>query len=403
MTNHSLTATENIFRGKTALFIIGMIWVAFNLRPAITSVGPLVGDIRQDLGISNGMAGWLTTLPVLSFAIFSLVAPKIGNRLGNEKTVFLGLLILTCGIVIRSSGPIIAVFAGTALIGVGVAINNVLLPGIVKHRFPEKTGMMTSIYSTSMGLFAAIASGVSIPLSQGLHLGWRRTLVLWGIIGVIALILWATQLGKKNPPDLPSSDTTSTPLWRSPLAWQVSFFMGLQSFLFYCMIAWLPEILSSQGMSRSMAGWMLFGVQFIGLPATFLAPVLADRFSHQRGIVGGISILYFVGLLGLFASGNLAIAILSVISIGLGQGASISLSLTMLSLRANHAKQAAALSGMAQSFGYLLAAIGPILTGFLYDTTHSWTLPILTFLIITLLMLLAGLGAGRNVTVFHEN
>ncbi len=152
-----------------------------------------------------------------------------------------------------------------------------------------------------------------------------------------------------------------------------------------------------------MAGWMLFGVQFIGLPATFLAPVLADRFSHQRGIVGGISILYFVGLLGLFASGNLAIAILSVISIGLGQGASISLSLTMLSLRANHAKQAAALSGMAQSFGYLLAAIGPILTGFLYDTTHSWTLPILTFLIITLLMLLAGLGAGRNVTVFHEN
>ena len=212
-------------------------------------------------------------------------------------------------------------------------------------------------------------------------LRWRRTLVLWGIIGVIALILWATQLGKKNPPDLPSSDTTSTPLWRSPLAWQVSFFMGLQSFLFYCMIAWLPEILSSQGMSMSMAGWMLFGVQFIGLPATFLAPVLADRFSHQRGIVGGISILYFVGLLGLFASGNLAIAILSVISIGLGQGGEYQpLSHHVESLRANHAKQAAALSGMAQSFGYLLAAIGPILTGFLYDTTHSWTLPILTFL-----------------------
>lgn len=178
--------------------------------------------------------------------------------------------------------------------------------------------------------------------------------------------------------------------------------MGLQSFLFYCIIAWLPEILSSQGMSRGMAGWMLFGVQFIGLPATFLAPVLADRFSHQRGIVGVISLLYFLGLLGLFASGNPVMAVLSVIFIGLAQGASISLSLTMLSLRANHAKQAAALSGMAQSFGYLLAAIGPILTGFLYDTTHSWTLPILSFLLVSLFMLMAGLGAGRNVTVFHE-
>ncbi|MFD1434128.1 CynX/NimT family MFS transporter [Kroppenstedtia eburnea] len=402
MTEHSLPATEKISKGRTALFIIGMIWVAFNLRPAITSVGPLIGDIRQDLGISNGLAGLLTTLPVLGFALFSLLAPKMGNRLGNERTVFLGLIILTSGIVIRSSGPIAAVFAGTALIGVGVAIGNVLLPGIVKHRFPEKTGMMTSIYSTSMGLFAAIASGVSIPLSRGLHLGWRRALLLWGIVGVIALILWVAQLGRKDRPDIPQSAADSTPLWRSPLAWQVSFFMGLQSFLFYCIIAWLPEILSSQGMSRGMAGWMLFGVQFIGLPTTFLAPVLADRFSHQRGIVGVISLLYFLGLLGLFASGNPVMAVLSVIFIGLAQGASISLSLTMLSLRANHAKQAAALSGMAQSFGYLLAAIGPILTGFLYDATHSWTLPILSFLLVSLFMLMAGLGAGRNVTVFHE-
>lgn len=402
MAEHSISSSKHLPKGKTFLFIIGIIFVAFNLRPAITSVGPLIGEIRRDLGISNSMAGLLTTLPVLSFAVFSLLAPKIGNRLGNERTVFLGLVLLTGGILIRSTGSTVSVFGGTALIGIGIALGNVLLPGIVKQRFPDKTGLMTSVYSTSMGLCAGIASGLSIPLSQGLNLGWRRTLLLWGILGVIALILWMAQLGKKEQPNTPPATQGDEPLWRSPLAWQVSFFMGLQSFLFYCIITWLPEILSSQGMNLSTAGWMLFGVQFIGLPATFLAPVLADRFTHQKGIVGGISLLYFLGLLGLFASGNPTVALLCVVFIGLAQGGSISLSLAMLSLRANHAKQAAALSGMAQSVGYLLAAIGPILIGFLYDTTHSWTLPITVFLVIAVLMTMAGLGAGRNVTVFHE-
>lgn len=399
---HSIGASGSLSKRKAFLLIVGIIFVAFNLRPAITSVGPLIGEVRRDLGISNSMAGLLTTLPVLSFAVFSLLAPKIGHRLGNERTVFLGLILLSGGILIRSTGPAVAVFGGTALIGIGVAIGNVLLPGIVKQRFPEKTGLMTSVYSTSMGLCAGLASGLSIPLSQGLHLGWRRTLLLWGIPGVIALLLWVAQLGGKKQPHPPPTPQMDQPLWRSPLAWQVSFFMGLQSFLFYCLITWLPEIFSSQGMNLSTAGWMLFGVQFIGLPATFLAPVLADRFSHQKGIVGGISLLYFLGLLGLFASGHPTVALLSVVFIGLAQGGSISLSLAMLSLRANNAVQAARLSGMAQSVGYLLAAIGPILIGFLYDTTHSWTLPIMVFLVIAVLMTLAGLGAGRNATVFHE-
>ena len=242
MNEHSVPATEKISKGNTALFMVGMIWVAFNLRPAITSVGPLIGEIRQDLGISNGLAGLLTTLPVLGFALFSLLAPKIGNHLGNERTVFLGLIILTSGIVIRSSGPIAAVFTGTALIGVGVAIGNVLLPGIVKHRFPEKTGMMTSIYSTSMGLFAAIASGVSIPLSRGLHLGWRRALLLWGIVGVIALLLWVAQLGRKSPPISRDLQKTPSPCGDLPLPGKSVFLWGCSPFFF---IALSPGFLKS--------------------------------------------------------------------------------------------------------------------------------------------------------------
>lgn len=387
------------------LLLFGIIFVAFNLRPAITAIGPIIGMIRADFGISNGTAGFITTLPLLSFAAFSILAPRLGQKLGNEQTILLGLFVLFFGIIIRSIGFISTVFLGTLLVGVGVAIGNVLLPGIVKAKFPSKVGIMTSMYTTSMNTFAALGSGISIPLAQGLRLGWQKSLAFWAVIALIAIIIWLPQLKgnlrrRKSSKGQPSSIKE---LWGSAVAWQVTLFMGLQSFLFYCSIAWIPEILKSGGMNLPTAGWLLSLMQLIGLPATFLAPVLAGRFQTQKGIVLVICIFYFAGMLGLLLGSTYSMSVISIICVGVAQGASISLALTLIGLRTRGARQAANLSGMAQSIGYLLAAIGPSLIGFLFDRTHSWTIPLVILCVVVGLMAIAGVGAGKDRFVVEES
>ncbi|MEC1354673.1 MFS transporter [Bacillus sonorensis] len=398
---HHIDARRN--RINNILLITGIIFIAFNLRPSITSVGPLISSIRTDLDMTNGMAGFLTTLPLLSFAFLSPVAPKLGQRLGNERTLWIGLVVLLIGILLRSYGETFTLFAGTALIGIGIAICNVLLPSLIKHKYPEKAGIMTSFYTTSMSIFAALASGISIPLSHGLQWGWSASLMVWAGLAFLAILIWVPQLRYHDTANRTVSlKTDGQTVWRSKIAWQVTFFMGIQSFLFYCTIAWLPEILKSHGMSMSLSGWMLSLMQFASLPSTFLTPVLAGRFRDQKSIVLGLGILYLAGMTGLLYGGNAALLTLWVVLIGVGQGSSISLALTLIGLRSENAHQAAALSGMSQSAGYLLAAIGPSFVGFLYDHTHSWNGPILLFIAALIALIGTGLGAGRNLYIYAK-
>ncbi|MDM5303939.1 MFS transporter [Bacillus subtilis] len=375
--------------------IIGIIFIAFNLRPAITSVGPVISSIRADLHMSNGTAGFLTALPLLSFAVLSPLAPKFGQRLGNERTLWLGLLMLLIGILLRSAGLISALFAGTALIGIGIAIGNVLLPSLIKHKYPEKSGIMISLYTTSMCIFAALASGVSVPLAAQMEGGWKQAFLLWGGLAFLALLIWIPQLRHRDTANKAVKLQTSS-IWASKMAWHVTIFMGLQSFLFYSSIAWFPEILRSHGIDTSTAGWMVSLMQFASLPSTFLTPVFADRLKHQRGIVAGLTAVYLIGLCGLLAGGSHILLAVWMIIIGIGQGSSISLALTLIGLRSENAQQAAALSGMSQSFGYLLAAVGPIFVGYLFDQTHSWTMPLVLLIAALITMGAAGLGAGRD-------
>jgi MFS transporter, CP family, cyanate transporter len=384
---------------KSTFLLLGIILAACNLRAPLTSLGPLIHSIRVDLGISNGLAGLLTTLPLISFALLSPIAPKIGVRFGNERTLLFGLLVLVIGVLVRSIGFTFTLFTGTALIGLGIAMGNVLLPSLVKHKFPNKVGLITSIYSTSMGICAALASGISIPIAQGLHAGWKLSLACWAGLAVLATCIWVIELrngGTEKSAAAKQNYIADSPLWRSTLAWQITLFMGLQSFLFYCTIAWLPDILASHGVDGSTAGWMLSLMQFVSLPTTFFTPILADRLSGQRGIVVCLGMIYLLGLAGLLAGENMIMVTISVALVGLAQGGCISLALALFGLRAANAKQAGELSGMAQSVGYLLAAVGPVFTGFLFDKVHAWTLPLLMLSIVAILMTAAGIGAGRN-------
>ncbi|GIO26463.1 CynX/NimT family MFS transporter [Ornithinibacillus bavariensis] len=381
------------------MLIAGIIIVSFNLRPAITSVGPLITTIRDDIGLTNWSAGLLTSLPLLAFAFMSPIAAKLGNRFSNERTMLWGLMILTIGISLRSISMIFLLVVGTILVGIGIAVCNVLLPGVIKEKFPLKVGLMTSVYSTGMGTFAALASGLSVPLASGFKLGWNLALFVWVIPTLLGIVIWfylaRKENGNKNVDSLNFADNSHS-LWSNALAWQIAFYMGLQSFLFYVTISWLPEILHATGVSMEAAGWMLSLMQFIGLPASFFVPVLAGKYSSQRLLVVLLGISSICGYLGLLLGNSHMAMFISIVFLGIGLGGTFPLALTLLGLRSRNARQAANLSGMAQSLGYLLAAIGPMLFGFLFDITHAWTLPLITLIFITVLVITFGLGAGRN-------
>jgi len=400
-------SVDKIKQNKLRLFLIilAIVIVSINLRPAITSVGPLIGMIRTDLGLEHWSAGLLTSLPLFAFAIMSPIVPQLANRFTNERMMVFGLFVVMLGIGLRSIPYKVLLFGGTILLGIGIAICNVLLPSIVKERFPQKIGLMTGVYSTTMGVFAAIASGLSAPLATKLSLGWQLSLLLWIIPALIGMIVWiffARNNEQNDKRSLKFIQSFDQQIWKSPLAWQIAFFMGLQSSLFYITVSWLPEILQFIGQDVNTAGWMLSYAQFIGLPIGFLIPVLAGRMKRQFSLVLILGLLAFVGFSGLLFTSSFGLIMLSITFIGITVGGTFPLALTFLALRARTAQQASYLSGMAQSVGYLIAALGPILMGLLFDLTKSWSVPLIVLMIITLLTIIFGLSSSRDQYVLDK-
>ncbi|WP_342042072.1 CynX/NimT family MFS transporter [Bacillus sp. OTU2372] len=381
------------------LLITGIVLVAFNLRPAITSVGPLVGMIQEDVGLAHWSAGLLMSFPLLVFATMSPIVPRIANRISNEMTLLVGLIALVIGIAIRSIPMTFFLFTGTLLIGVGIAVGNVLLPAVVKDKFPEKFGLMTSVYSTSMGLVASLASGLSVPLAKDLDLGWQGALIVWAIPAVIAILLWIYLLRYNQGAEhagIKKAASSSKEMWLSPLAWQIAIFMGFQSFLFYVTISWLPEILQSHGLSIGTAGWLLSITQLSGIPASFFIPVIAGRYRSQIWIAFVLGLLSIIGYAGLLLGSSYPVLIISIIFIGVALGGNFPLALSYIGLRSRNAQRAVELSGMTQSTGYILAAIGPLLIGYLYDMTRLWTIPLIALTVVSVVLTVFGMISGRN-------
>lgn len=391
-------------RSTTSLIIlvIGIIFLASNLRAPITAVGPVVASIRDGLGISNIMVGALTTIPLLAFAILSPFAPRLARRFGMEVVLFVVLIVLSIGLVLRPTGGISMLYIGTLLIGSGIAIANVLMPAFIKMKFSNNIGMMTGIYSVSMNLTGALAAGLSIPIATSTSFGWKGSIGVWAIFGITALIFWIPQIRHRQKEALPGQkDIKGKSLWRSKLAWKITLFMGLQSLLFYSLVAWLPVILQSRGMQASEAGWMLSFIQFSQLPFTFVVPIIAGRMKNQVSLVWITFILMTMGLAGILFGGT-TFVLPSVIIIGVASAFAFSLAMMFFSLRTTNSFEAADLSAMAQSFGYLLAASGPPIFGLLFDLTNGWTIPLLLLIAATFCILLVGLGAAKDEYVSEQ-
>lgn len=384
---------------KTALLlVIGIIFIATTLRSPLTSVGPIISHIRDGLAISNILAGFITTIPLLAFAIVSPVVPKIARRFGIELTLFFSIILLAAGIIIRSLGTAPLLFIGTALIGTAISFGNVLLPGLIKLKFPLRIGLLTATYTVSMNLSASIGAGISYPIADKTSFGWQGALGCWTILTIIAALIWLPQINKQKRMSVQveaSPSNKSKSLLSSPLTWTITLCMGLQSLIFYTTAAWIPEIVHSQGVSADKSGWMLSLLQFAQLPITFLTPIIAGRMKDQRILVGVFTIFYILGFLGLLY-GDTSFTFIWMILIGLAGGASFGLVMMFFSLRTRTPMEAAELSGTAQSIGYLFAAIGPVFFGFLHDVTASWTTPILLFIVMAILLFASGMHAGRD-------
>jgi len=396
--NQNKKLNPKVQQSAVWITIIGIIFVAANLRAPLTSVGPLVALIKDHLHISNTLAGMITTLPLLAFALFSPFVPRLGRKFGMELIILISVVSLTVGIILRSLSGVATLYIGTAILGLAISICNVLLPSLIKREFPTRIGLMTGMYSISMNLFGAIASGISIPIAVGLGFKWQGALGIWSILSFVSILFWLPQMKRQNRNHSIThnqTDDSNINLWRSKLAWQVSLFMGLQSLMFYVLIAWLPEILKLHGIGSDQSGWLLSIMQLALLPFTFIVPVIAGRMSSQRSLVIIASILYLIGTLGLLY-GSSDLIVLWIIILGIAGGFDFSLALMFFGLRTKNAHQAAELSGMAQSVGYLLAAIGPTLFGYLHDVTHSWTIPLLILVSISVFLLIFGLGAARD-------
>ncbi|MEO4053786.1 MFS transporter [Solibacillus sp. CAU 1738] len=384
-----------IINKHTLLFVIAIFLIATTLRTPLTVVGPIISFIREGLGISNVLAGFLTTIPLLAFAVVSPFAAPISRKFGMELTLFYSVILLLGGIVIRSLGLTSLLVLGTVLIGVAIAFGNVLIPSYFKLKFPLHIGILTGIYTVSMNLSAGLAAGFSHPIASS-SFGWQGSLSFSGILCVLTLIAWLPLLrGKKVEVAAPSTEQASKKLSRSTLAWAIAFAMGFQSFLFYCTATWIPEIYIAQGIDPENAGWLVTIMQFSQIPMTFIMPILAAKLTSQRPIVIFFTVCYFIGFTGMIMEWT-SLAVVWMIFLGFAGGASFGLCMMLFNLRTKTAYDAAELSGFAQSIGYLLAAIGPVAFGFIHDLTDSWFMPNVLFMIAATLLFITGMISSKN-------
>jgi CP family cyanate transporter-like MFS transporter len=371
---------------------VGVAIIAFTMRQPVAGVPPLL----ERLGLGGTAQSMLVTIPVLCFALGALAGPVVRRRLGEERAVFVLLGATLAGLLVRAYSPEWALFSGTIVIGLAIAVLNVLIPSLIKRRFPDRVGAMMAAYTMAITLGASLASGVTVPIAQAMGDSTAWGLVVWALPVVVALVIWAPQLRVKAADDTDRS--TGRSLWRDWLAWNVMAFMGLVTLIYFAVLSWLPGIYIDRGVTEAHAGVLLMVMNVTGLIGNFVAPIVAERMRDQRAAVVATVAFGTAGVLGIWLAPT-STALIWVTLFGIAQGSALSLALLLMVLRAADPDTAARLSSMAQAGGYLIGATGPLVMGLLYTATGSWTGPLAFLLAMTLLGLPPGLVAGRNAQV----
>ncbi|GGY50401.1 MULTISPECIES: CynX/NimT family MFS transporter [Streptomyces] len=404
-------AARRALLAHPVVLLVGIVLASLNMRAALASVSPLVSDISQSFGLSSTASSLVTSVPVLFLGLGALVAPWLARRFGSEPVLLFALLLLAVGILVRVAPSPVALYGGGVLVGTAIALLNVLMPGLIKRDFPDKAASMTSVYTGAMIAGATLVAASSVPLEKAFGGSWEASLAVWSLLAVLAAVTWLPQvliargrtghevrMASARPGTGTGTGSAAKSVWRSALAWQVTLFMGLQSLWSYVLIAWMPTIFTDHGMSRSTAGVIFAFNNLIQVAGAFAVPLLAGRMRSQRPLIVLVTSLVAAGYAGLMIA-PVSGAWLWAGVLGIGQGGAVGLALTMIVLRSGDAQTAARLSGMAQTVGYLLAAVGPLAAGAVHQATGGWTIPIALVLGVCAAALAVGLFAARDRTV----
>lgn len=382
---------------KKLLLTLTIIFIAANLRGPLTMVGPLIPSMKESFTSGNSLFGILTSIPLFVFGIISIIAPKLDNKFGKRITITTSLSLLLIGLLIRSLGSVSSLLIGSILVALGIGISNVLLPSIIVEGAPKKdVGRLTGTFTTTMGLFGSIASGLSIFLAS--IVGWQFALEIFIITAIIALVLWLTYSktveGIEREEQLEPEIKLSY-LLKSKLVWSIALFMGVQSWIAYALFAWVPSILIDRGMSSNFSAIALMIIQLCSMPTMYIIPIIAGKKKSQSMFVAITTIIGFIGCLSLFAA-NPIILTVGLVLIGIGQGASLSFSYLFFTVRTNSAKETSSLSGISQTIGYFIASTGPIIFGYIHDITNLWNGSLIFMLFMHVILLFEGILSGRN-------
>ena len=441
-------------KGKTGLIMALIITTAICLRAPITSVGAILYCIVEDLNLSNTIAGSIGTIPLIVMSVFSPVVTRLSDSKGMGNGMFYGIFLMIVGILLRSFGGVSGLLVGTVIIAMGITFGNVLVPAIIKTFYPDNVGGMTGLYTTTMSICSGIGTGLSVPLAVGLGLGWRWMFCIWAVAAFICLCVAAVCIKKnpegklvppqggeiklvppqgkfceqisggkleiakvqedkelviksneaRNPMPIDSKSPKGSvdeaisrkPIYKNSMAWALALMFAGQSLVFFTLTAWLPTIISDRGFTAEEAGMVAMVFMVAGIPANFGVPIIANKFKHIGRLAAVIAGVGTLGVALLFFANNIATFIFAAILIQLGVGGVFSLNLALYGLKTKNGAQAAQVSAFSQSVGYILAAIGPMTAGVLYDMTSSWTSTLVLCLGIMMVDIVASYIAGEG-------
>ncbi|MFI8823325.1 CynX/NimT family MFS transporter [Streptomyces sp. NPDC053431] len=412
-------------RWVTRLVVVGLVLSALNLRPAITSLGALLEEVSGSLHMSGTVAGVLTSVPPLCFAVFGIAAPRLARRFGPAAVVCAGMAAILAGLLLRPfAGGTAGFLAASALALMGIAVSNVLMPVLVKTYFPDRIGSMTGLYSMALALGTSVAAAATVPLTDALGGGWRLGLGVWAALAAVAVLPWLPLL-RSRAAAAGTTGTTGTAgtaarkgagagaragggaapaaaakVLRSRTAWALAVFFGLQATGAYITMGWMPQIFRDAGVPASTAGVLLAVTMVMGVPLAFVIPGLATRMRHQGPIVVALGLCGLTGYTGLFlapAGGAWIWAVLLGVS-----NCSFPLALTMIGMRSRTGAGVVKLSAFAQSVGYLISIPGPLLVGVLYQHSGGWGVPIALMGGLMIPQMIVGVLAGRDRVVEDE-
>lgn len=395
------SAVAGSARVRAYLILTAIVALSLNLRPGAVSFGPILHEVRDGLGMSNAVAGVVTTLPVLCFAGFGAIAPRLARALGIHRVITVAIAVSALGLAVRAEARSIIVFLVATIVGLsGMAAANVLLPALVRTHFPNHIGLVTGIYTTAIAVGLTGGSVLTVPAADAGG-SWRWGLLVWALCAAVALAPWFGLLREDvRPDDSGGGPLSSRDLAHSRLAWLMALYFGTQSLQAYCVFGWLAQIYRDAGFSAGEAGLLLGVAMAVGIPLSFAISDATARMANPRSLVVllvGCYVVAYAGLIWWPTGGAYAWAVL--IGIGAGQ---FPLVLALIGLRARTQESTAALSGFSQSVGYLIAAVGPVGMGVLHDATGSWTVPIIAVATILVPQLVTGVLVCRPQYVDDE-